>query len=73
MLIQHVALYHTIETSSHVPGHTQLLEHTPPNNTSFDPYDLSGQDGEYLTPIDLAQMTAGRSDHAARLVTAARL
>jgi len=34
---------------------------------------LSGDDEEYLTPINVAEMTPGRSDHAARLLTAARL
>jgi len=39
---------------------------------SCDPYDLSS-DEEYLTPINVAETTAGRIDRAARLLTAARL
>jgi len=41
--------------------------------SSFDPYDLSSGDEEYLTPKNLAETTPGRSDCAARLLTAARL
>jgi len=40
---------------------------------SFDPYDLSSDDEEYLTPNNVPEMTPGRSDRAARLLTAARL
>ena len=39
----------------------------------FDSYDLSSDDEEYLTPINVAETTPGRSDRAARLLTAARL
>jgi len=61
------------------------LENTPNNNfsssaiasrsgqSSYDPYDLSSDDDEYLMPTDVAEMTPGRSDPAARLLTAARL
>jgi len=41
--------------------------------SSFDLYDLSSGDEEYLTPKYLAKMTPGLSDRAARLLTAARL
>jgi len=41
--------------------------------SSFDPYDLSRDDEEYLTPNNVAETTPGRSNHAARLLTAARL
>jgi len=41
--------------------------------SSFDPYDLSSDDEEYLTTNNVAEMTPGRSDRAARLLTAARL
>jgi len=41
--------------------------------SSFDPYDLSSDDEEYITPNNVAGMTPGRSDRAARLLTAARL
>jgi len=39
----------------------------------FDPYDLSSDDEEYLTPNKVAETTPERSDRAARLFTAARL
>jgi len=41
--------------------------------SSFDPYDLSSDDEEYLTPNNVAETTPGRSDRAALLLTAARL
>jgi hypothetical protein len=41
--------------------------------SSFDPYDLSSDDDEYLMPNNVAEMTPGCSDHAARLLTATRL
>jgi len=41
--------------------------------SSFDPYDLSGGDEEYWTRKNLAETTPGRSDRAARLLTAVRL
>jgi len=41
--------------------------------SSFDPYDLSSDDAEYLTPNNVAETTAGQSDCAARVLTAARL
>jgi len=39
----------------------------------LDPYDLSSDDEEYLTPDNLSETTPRWSDHAARLLTAARL
>jgi len=41
--------------------------------SSFDPYDLSSDDEEYLMPNNVAETTPGRSNRAARLLTAARL
>jgi len=41
--------------------------------SSFDPYDLSSDDKDYLTPNNVAETTPGRSDHTACLVTTARL
>ena len=41
--------------------------------SSFDPYDSSSDDEKYLTPNNVAETTPGRSDHAACLLTAARL
>jgi len=61
------------------------LENTPNNNfssfaiasrsghSSYDPYDLSSDDDEYLMPTNVAETTPGRSVHAARFLTAARL
>jgi len=40
--------------------------------SSFDPYDLSSDDEEYLMPNNVAGMTPGQSGRAARLLTAAR-
>jgi len=41
--------------------------------SSNDPYNLSSIDDEYLMPTNVAETTPGRSDRAARLLTAARL
>jgi len=41
--------------------------------SSFDPYNSSSDDEEYLTPNNVAGTKPGRSDLAARLLTAARL
>jgi len=41
--------------------------------SSFDPYDFSSDDEQYLMPDNVAETTAGQSDRAARLLTAARL
>jgi len=41
--------------------------------SSFDAYDLSSDDEEYITPNNVAEMTPGRSDRSARWLTAARL
>jgi len=61
------------------------LETVPSNNllpsatasgfyqSSFDPYDLSSDDEEYLTPNNVAETTPGRRDPAACSLTAARL
>jgi len=40
---------------------------------SYDPYDLSSDEKEYLMPNNVAKMTPRRSDHAAHLLTATRL
>jgi len=61
------------------------LETVPSNNlfpsatasgsyqSSIDPYDLSSDDEDYLTPNNMVEMTPGQSDHTARLLTPARL
>jgi len=41
--------------------------------SSFDPYHLASDDEEHLTPNNVAETTPRRSDHAALLLTAARL
>ena len=41
--------------------------------SSFDPYDLSSDDEEYLTPDNVTEMTPGQSHRTARSLTAARL
>jgi hypothetical protein len=41
--------------------------------SSYDPYDLSSDDDEYLIPTNVAEATTGRSDRAARILTTARL
>jgi len=41
--------------------------------SSYDPYDFSSDDNEYLMPTNVAETTPGRSDRAAHLLTAARL
>jgi len=43
------------------------------SQSSFDSYDLSSDDEEYLMPNDVAEMTPGRSNCAACLLTATRL
>jgi len=40
--------------------------------SSYDPYDLSSDDEEYLMPNTVSEMTPRQSDHAARSLTAAR-
>jgi len=59
----------TVPTSNLVPSATAAGSY----QSSFDPYDLSSDDEEYLTPNNVAETTPGRSDRAARLLTAARL
>jgi len=43
------------------------------SQSSIDPYDLSSDDEEYLTPNNVAEMTPRRSDRADCLLSAARL
>jgi hypothetical protein len=59
----------TVPTSNLVPSATASGSY----QSSFDPYDLSSDDEEYLTPNNVAETTPGQSDRAARLLTAARL
>jgi len=55
--------------SNPIPSYTVLRS----CQSSFDPYDSSGDDDDYLSPNDVAETTPGQSDSAARLSTAARL
>jgi len=59
----------TVPSSNVVPSATVSGSY----QSSFDPYDLSSDDKEYLTPNNVAETTPGQSDRAARLLTAARL
>jgi len=59
----------SLPSSSHISSATASRS----CETSFDPYDLSSYDEEYLTHNNGAETTPGRSDRAARLLTAARL
>jgi hypothetical protein len=46
---------------------------SPSSQSSFDPYDLSSSDEEYLTPTNVARTTPGKSYGAVHLLTAASL
>jgi hypothetical protein len=59
----------TIPSSNHVPSATASGSY----QSSFDSYDLSCDDEAYSTPNTVAEKTPGRSDRAARILTAARL
>jgi hypothetical protein len=59
----------SLPSSNHISSATA----SPSCQSSFDPYDLSSDDEEYLTPNNVAETTRGRSDRAARLLTSARL
>jgi len=58
-----------------VPSNNLLPSPTPSGSyqSSFDPYDLSRNDDGYLMPNNVAETTPGRSNRAARVLTAARL
>ena len=59
----------TILSSNLVPSATASGSY----QSSFDPYDLSSDDEEHLTPNNVTGTTPGQSDRAARLLTATRL
>jgi hypothetical protein len=59
----------TVPRSNLVPSATASGAYQSP----YDPYDLSSDDEEYLTPINVAETTPAKSDRAARLLTAASL
>jgi hypothetical protein len=59
----------TVPSCNFVPSATASGSY----QSSFDSYDLSSDAEQYLTPNNVAETTPGRSDHAACLLTAARL
>ena len=58
-----------------VPSNNIFASATAPasGQSSFDPYDMSCDDKEYLTPENVAETTPGLCDLASHLLTAARL
>jgi len=64
-----VIKFETVQNSNFVPSATASRSY----QSSFNPYDSSSDDEEYLTPNNVAETTPGRSASAARLLTAARL
>ena len=59
----------TVLSSNLVPSATASVSYQP----SFDPYDLSSGDEEYLTPNNVPETTPRQSDRTAHTLTAARL
>jgi len=59
----------TVPSSKLVPSATASGSY----QSSFDPYDMSSDGEGYLTHDNVPETTPGRSDHAARLLAAARL
>jgi len=59
----------TVPSSNLIPSATASGSYQSP----FEPYDLSSDDEEYLTPNNVAETTPGRSNRAACVLTAARL
>jgi len=59
----------TVPSSNLVPSATASGSY----QSSFEPYDLSSDDEEYLTPNNVPETTPGGSDRAARSLTVARL
>jgi len=61
--------FETVQNSNFVPSAMASGSY----QSFFDPYDSSSDDEEYFTPNNGAETTPGRSDCAARSLTAARL
>jgi hypothetical protein len=61
--------HETVQSSCFVPSTMALVSY----QSSFDPYDLSSDDEEYLTPNIVPETTSRRSNHAPCLLNAARL
>jgi hypothetical protein len=58
------------------PNHNDPFSTLPvsgPGHSFYDPYDLSSEDAEYITPANIVESTPGRSHCAALLVTATTL
>jgi len=64
-----VTKHETLWSDDFIPSTTASQS----GQSSFDPYDLSSDDEEYLRLKNVAETTLGRSDRTARLLTAARL
>jgi len=61
--------FETVQNSNFVPSAMASGSY----HSSLDPYDSSSDNEKYLTPNNVAETTPGRSDLAARLLSAARL
>jgi len=59
----------TVPNSNLIPSATASGSY----QSSFDPYDVSSDDEEYLTCCTVAETTPGQSDHVACFLNAARL
>jgi len=74
---EHCAKHRWLSVTKHeTPQSNDFIHSATPSQSgqsSFDPYDLSSGDEEYLTPKNLAETTPWWRDRAARLLTAARL
>ena len=64
-----VNILESIPSSNLIPFATA----SPYCPSSIDPYDVSSDDDEYLTPNNMTETTTGRRDHVARHLTADRL
>jgi len=64
-----------VDKSKCIPNHNfvSFAMASISGQSSYDPYDLSSDDEEYIMPNNLVKMTPGQSDHAARILTATRL
>jgi hypothetical protein len=65
----------TVNTHQGLPSSNHISSATPSQScqSSFDPYDLSSDDEEYLTPTNVAETAPGQRDRASRILPAARL
>jgi hypothetical protein len=59
----------TLPSSNLVPSATASGSY----QSSFDPYDLSRDDEDFLTPNNVAETTPGRSNHTGHILTTASL